>query len=250
MLIYVGFDDTDTADSDRGTGRLARMYGERLPDGCILKGVVRQQLPVMDGIPYTSHNSSACLIVETDKPGIEDTLIESAARHLAEHFIEGSDPGLCVAPEQCLSRAEIIAFSLECCRRIVRREDARSAAGDVHLSGHGGTNDGIIGAIAGVGLSMYGWSGRFIEYGNLRDFPSVVSAGELERCGIRVLPVNRDAIPLPADAVIDTGGWLRPRLWAGQAVLPVENTGEGRWHVLGRKEERDGYQNGVQDIRA
>ena len=68
----------------------------------------------------------------------------------------------------------------------------------------------------------------------------MVSAGDLERSGIQVLAVNRDAMPLPEDAVIETGGWLRPRLWAGRAVLPVEAAGRNVWRVLGRKEKRDG----------
>ncbi len=64
MRIYVGFDDTDNIDSDYGTGKLTRRFERVLPEGCSLWGVVRQQLLVDDRIPYTSHNSSACAIVE------------------------------------------------------------------------------------------------------------------------------------------------------------------------------------------
>jgi hypothetical protein len=62
--VYIGFDDTDNLDADVGTGKLARRFEALLPEGCRLRGVVRQQLLVDDRIPYTSHNSSACLIVE------------------------------------------------------------------------------------------------------------------------------------------------------------------------------------------
>jgi len=64
MRIYIGFDDTDTVDSDRGTGKLARWFENELPESCRLWGVVRQQLLLHDSIPYTTHNSSACAIVE------------------------------------------------------------------------------------------------------------------------------------------------------------------------------------------
>lgn len=36
MRVYVGFDDTDTIDADRGTGKLARRFEDRLPEGCRL----------------------------------------------------------------------------------------------------------------------------------------------------------------------------------------------------------------------
>jgi hypothetical protein len=64
MRVYVGFDDTDTATADRGTGKLARWFEKELPEGCRLWGVVRQQLLLDDAIPYTSHNSSACAVLE------------------------------------------------------------------------------------------------------------------------------------------------------------------------------------------
>ena len=64
MRVYVGFDDTDTHDSEYGTGKLVRRFERMLPEGCNLWGVVRQQLLFDERIPYTSHNSSACAIVD------------------------------------------------------------------------------------------------------------------------------------------------------------------------------------------
>ena len=64
MRVYLGFDDTDHIDADRGTGKLARWFKDELPAGSRIWGVVRQQLLVHDAIPYTSHNSAACLIAE------------------------------------------------------------------------------------------------------------------------------------------------------------------------------------------
>ena len=64
MRVYIGFDDTDNITADRGTGKLARWFENELPEGCRVEGVVRQQLLVDDRIPYTSHNSSACVMVD------------------------------------------------------------------------------------------------------------------------------------------------------------------------------------------
>ena len=44
MRLYVGFDDTDVAGADRGTGKLARWFETKLPEGVTLWGAVRQQL--------------------------------------------------------------------------------------------------------------------------------------------------------------------------------------------------------------
>ena len=97
MRVYVGIDDTDTAASDIGTGKLARRFAARLNAGSRLIGVVRQQLPLMEEIPYTSHNSAACLLLDwPDDAGLHK-LIEAAVDYLQHHFQEGSDPGLCVA---------------------------------------------------------------------------------------------------------------------------------------------------------
>ena len=120
-------------------------------------------------------------------------------------------------------------------KRIVTQGEA-IAAGDGHLSGLGGTNDGIIGAAAAVGLTAYGWSGRFIEFGELRKFPAAVSVGALNRAGIRVVSIERDAEALAPDDIVETNGWLRPRLWGGEPVLPVRAGEPGRWESLGKKQ--------------
>ncbi len=238
MKLYVGFDDTDVAGADRGTGKLARWFASKLPEGMHLWGVVRQQLPVMEGIPYTSQNSSACLILDMADPDQQQTVIEQAAAHIREHFIQGSDPGLCVVPQNSPSVADLIAFGREACTRIVTQKAAMNAVNGNHLSGHGGTNDGIIGAAAGVGLTLYGWSGRFIEFNGLRDFSREVTVGELEARGIQVLSIDRNAlVPGPED-LVDTQNWLRPRLWGFKPVLPVEAQGPGYWRSVGTKNKK------------
>lgn len=238
MRIFIGLDDTDTVDSDRGTGKLARWLEDKLPGGCRLWGVVRQQLLVDDAIPYTTHNSSACAIVESpDSPSV-DELVSRAVVHIEQHSIPGSDPGLCIAPEGDPALSLLISFGRLCTWKIVTQKDALVAASGVHLSGHGGTNDGIIGAAAAVGLTAFGWGGRFIEFGRLRDFPERVSVSDLERSGIAVVSIDRDAqIPAPED-MIDTKGWLRPRLWGGNPILPVVPRGENSWETVEERKRR------------
>jgi hypothetical protein len=238
MRIYIGFDDTDTADSDRGTGKLARWFENELPNGCRLWGVVRQQLLLDDSIRYTTHNSSACAIIEATNGCSIDELVSSAISHIERHFIPGSDPGLCVASEDNPALSKLILFGRRCTKRVVTQKEAFQAATGIHLSGHGGTNDGIIGAAAAVGLTAHGWGGRFIEFGRLRDFPDEVRVSDLEQSGIAVVSIDRDAqIPSPED-IVDTKGWLRPRLWGGKPGLPVTSRGKNLWGAVGERNRK------------
>ncbi len=238
MRVYIGFDDTDDPDSDVGTGKVARHMESRLPHGCRLWGVVRQQLLIDRRIPYTSHNSSACVIVDLSDPDPKDALLALAIDHLEHESAPGSDPGLCFACEGDSALPRLMSFGQMCASQIVTQEDALRAATGIHLSGHGGTNDGIIGAAAAVGLTAGGWSGRFIEFAGLRRFPGVVAVSELKRHGIGVVSVDRDAmIPGPED-MVDTKGWLRPRLWGWDPILPVFCRGEGTWESVGEKRRK------------
>lgn len=239
MRVYIGFDDTDVLDSEFGTGKVARCYERLLPQGCQVWGVVRQQLLVDPRIPYTSHNSSACVVVDVTDPSLVPSLIPLAIEHLERSSAPGSDPGLCFVCDGDQSLTELTIFGRLCTEKIMTQSEARQAAGRNHLSGHGGTNDGIIGAAAAVGLTASGWNGRFIEFANLREFPDTVSVGELASKGIQVVSLDRDAIcPAPGDPV-RTKGWLRPRLWGQEAVLPVIQLGPGCWESIGEKRKKD-----------
>jgi len=239
MKIYLGLDDTDSLDSDYGTGKVARWFSGELPAGCRMWGVVRQQLLVDDAIPYTSHNSSACLIIESSRNGdLLRELEERAAKHLGRHASASSDPGLCIAAENAPGLAGLMKFGLACTHRVVTQDDARRACPGIQLTGHGGSNDGIIGAAAAVGLTAAGWYGRFIEFGHLRRLPSELRVEELEEQGIRIMAMDRDApVPKPADRVL-TQSWVRPRLLGGQPVLPVVQQTPGVWETMGSRRGR------------
>lgn len=246
MRVYVCFDDTDCLGADRGTGKLVRWFTERLPDGCAAWGVVRQQLLVHPDVPYTSHNSSGCAVLDVADASLVPVLAELGASHIAEHFIDGSDPGLCVAPETA-DLAALVEFGNRAAIEVVTQAQAREVAAraGVHLSGHGGTNDGIIGALAGVGLTVGGWSGRLVDYhAPLRDFTGITTVAEIEATGILVVPVDRNVqAPKPTD-MVDTQDWLRPRLWGGRPVVPVTCTGSDSWSAIGKQRGAGGGHSG------
>ncbi len=234
-VVYLGFDDTDTKTSPKGTGRCIRDFCATLSGEYRLRCVLRHQLPKRPEIPYTSNNSSACAVIEVDDPGLGRPLFDAAADYLARHTPEGSDPGVCLSARDGVSD-ELVSFALACNGGKVTQAAAMAAAAKASLAGVGGTNDGIIGAAAAVGLTRHGWCGRFIELGDMRSLPHTVAVADLWRLGIQVVSVDRDPLtPLEHDTVA-TGGWLRPSLWAGQPVLQVRADGDGRWvAALGKR---------------
>jgi hypothetical protein len=241
MKVYLGFDDTDIHDAPYGTGKLVRWLVEKLPQPCRAEGVVRQQLLVHEAIPYTSHNSAACLMVDMPDSGLLTSVIEAAVDHLERHALTGSDPGLCVACEDDPGLLRLMAFGQRCTSEVVTQREAQKAASRIHLSGHGGTNDGIIGAAAAVGLTASGWAGRFIEFGDLRALPQTMYVSDLNKNGIQVISVERDAkVPSLDDRVL-TMDWVRPRLLAHFAVLLVKPERPGLWkNVYDKRRQTNG----------
>jgi len=237
VRIYLGFDDTDDHDAPMGTGRLVREFSYKLPDVFSLQGIVRHQLPRLDNIPFTSNNSSACAIIDMTNDGSLDTLRRLAIEHLEIHCAPGSDPGLCLVRESDVT-PDVVEYGQLVTSRRVTQKDAMQTAGDIELYGLGGTNDGIIGALAAVGLTKYGWCGRFIEYGILRDLPASLRVHDLTDAGISVVSVDRDPlVPQPEDMVVDAN-WIRPSLWAGQPMLQLRQVRHGVWETAHGKRKK------------
>jgi hypothetical protein len=95
-----------------------------------------------------------------------------------------------------------------------------------------------------VGLTAQGWGGRFIEFGRLRDFSERVLVSDLERSGIAVVSIDRDArFPMLED-LVDAKGWLRPRLWGGKPVLPVIPRDGNLWETVEERKRKKRKQGG------
>ena len=219
--VLVGIDDTDYGESI-GTGALARelkLYlGAEL--GVDVGGITRHQLLVHPDVPYTSHNSAACLEVH----GVHspEQVARGAERFVRFLFHEGADPGLCVAlPHQF--DAACRAFGRRAQEVVVQKSEALelAAAAGVLLHDLGGTGDGVIGALAACALRADGNDGRFISLRGIRDVEgSVTAAAILDRTGIDAV-LDESDLELAPEAMVETDGWVRPELRAGRIVLPV-----------------------------
>jgi tRNA(Ile2) C34 agmatinyltransferase TiaS len=235
---HIGLDDTDAGESI-GTGALARELRIHLLQrfGGAAGGITRHQLLVHPDIPYTSHNSANCLVVELDAP---PAAVAAACAELIRFLHhDGADPGLCVVARATLSPAAL-DFARRAQREIVRKDEALAVGrGEgVHLEELGGTGLGVIGALAACALRLSGDDGRFVALEGVRDLK-----GDLTVAAIRArAPIDRvvdDAgAELGPDCVIQTNGWVRPGLTGGAVVLRVTRQ-DGRYVIVNRKREEE-----------
>lgn len=180
-MIYIGLDDTDNLES-RGTGHLARMLAEDLGRDYPVFGVTRHQLLFDSRIPCTKKNSCAAIAVG-GSPSAEELMARVRDCMLAD-FQTGSDPGLCVSAGV---PAAITDFGRRAQREILIQEEARRLAAEygLLLEGLGGTEDGVIGALAAVGLAACGEDGRYVQVGSIRELQGLVPWDAVLAAGVR-----------------------------------------------------------------
>ena len=247
MRILVAIDDTDNLES-RGTGEIASLIAEAvLHHGWGAPShVTRHQLLVHPDIPYTSHNSAMCFAAVIDE-GCLDQVIAFASRFLDRECAEGSDPGLCVVNlDRMASAAEMIAFGQRAKLEVITMREAFDLAGrlGVHLSEHGGTGQGVIGALAGAGLRLWGNDGRMkgslafacpnglLRVAQILEHPDIDAVRSFEGGVVR------------ASDLVEIGEKPKTVMLDGISVLlvsAVETDGSGAsWQTLPRKQLR-GY---------
>jgi len=216
-VIYIGLDDTDIKTS-RGTGRLARAIAAALSERYDVCGVTRHQLLIDPRVPYTSHNSSATLHLQENGDVDLVALADEVQAIMLADFQDGSDPGLCVA--RTVER-EMVEFGRRAKTEFVLQSEARDVANRCGciLRGLGGTQDGVIGALAGIGLAATGEDGRFIFIGTARELQGVQTVQAILGAGIvEVRAIDGQRLD---NGLIDTGGKLRPAFREGHPILFV-----------------------------
>jgi hypothetical protein len=231
----IGIDDTDNFES-RGTGFLSREMGRLLTEAKIgkLLGVTRHQLLFDRRIPYTSHNSSACLEVESEK---KYKLQKFCADYLIKESADGSDAGLCIVLYEKVTE-EIMNWGVRAKKEIITQEEAREIAkkNNIFLEGYTGTKGGIIGSLAAVGLHKGGNDGRFLWIKGMRDIVGIFSISEIKKItGVEeILTIQNQE--LPEDTKIFLGDWWRPVLKNNKSIIFVERKNEINygWQIVSK----------------
>ncbi|MGI2258537.1 DNA-binding protein [Shewanella sp. GXUN23E] len=177
-------DDTDDIGT-KGTGEIAGEIGDLLMQiyGGRAGLVSRHQLYVHPDIPYTSHNSAMCFAYTGDVVLADIRAV--AANHLVAESAAAADPGLAIMALNGFSgRDELIAFGHAAKQEVKTKAQAYTLAQalGIDLTEHGGTGQGVIGALAGLGLRLEGRDGRVkgqIRLGQTDDTAVVLPVGEI-----------------------------------------------------------------------
>jgi hypothetical protein len=236
-VLYVGLDDTDTLDHP-GTNKLARHLAGLLGRRFAVRLIVRHQLLEDPRVPCTRKNGCAAMLVAADGaeavPEVEG-IIKPA---ILAWVPAGSDPGLCIA---AAVPDEVRRWGRRCQRELVTQSEARALAKSrgIYLEGLGGSEDGVIGALAAAGLVATGDDGRVIHRGDDAedlfeiDGPQPITA--LTTRGVDEVRCIRsgDAV---TTGVVDLGKRLRPNYRGGRVVLFVapraEPGSDAQWDAV------------------
>jgi hypothetical protein len=191
--------------------------------------ITRHQLLVDSRVPCTRKNGCVAIGFEPLVPQSVDSLADVICRTTTDWCPEGSDPGVCVAANQ--PSPEVVEFGKACQTRIVIQAQARSLA-ERHaltLCGLGGTEDGVIGALAAVGLASTANEGRVVYLGKSPvdhyDVSGVHGCDELRELGVDEIRRINDDRPVEFGR-IEVGKRLRPNLRKGRIVLFVSPSAE------------------------
>ncbi len=240
MKILISIDDTDNIES-RGTGEIA----ELLASGITERGwgrcgpVTRHQLLVHPDIPYTSHNSSMCFPTDISEYMLA-AVTDYCCCALAAESAPGSDPGLCVLTPEMLAHPEILmSYGRKVKTTVISKKEAydTAAALGVHLSEHGGTGQGVVGALAGAGLRLTGNDGRFKGKLRIPSTDGTATVKEVRACGIDLVRTLEGRV-LDDSEVVHVGEWVKRVLLDEKAVLivvPAGNGSEPVWKASGKK---------------
>jgi hypothetical protein len=173
-----------------------------------------------------------------DASGVEACreIFDTAKRVMQEQFLEGSDPGLAVADAgQILP--PLIVMGQDAKIKLLDQDMVRTLAKNlgVLLEGLGGTEDGVIGAMAGLGLAVTNDDGRYLLLGSLRTVRDETDVETLLANGV-------DAVYLPDGREVTSGRikirenqYPKPSAVAGRAVLFVKERGPGEYLAYMRR---------------
>lgn len=237
MRILIGIDDTDTKET-RGTGFHSREIAKLIEKNKMgfVEGITRHQLLLNPQIPYTSANSSACLEIECmNLENIKYLCLD----YLNRVAPKGADVGLCIAEINTVNK-DIVEWGKRAKKEVLTQDEGWKIAkmNGTYLKGLSGTEDGIIGALAAVGLRKYGNDGRFLWLRGkkeLREIPNgIYSIKQLKKDLYLDDVISKDRKGINETSLILIEDWVRPLHQNHKKILIVEkvlNTLDYEWKI-------------------
>ena len=239
--LLIAIDDTDNADS-RGTGYHARQLAHALEASklAMVRGITRHQLFVDPAIRYTSQNSSACINISTMNVNEVKKVCEA---YLLQNSAPGSDAGLCIGQSKEVSE-EVMDWGRRAKNTILYMDNAFELAGKegIFLKGYTGNHEGIIGALAAVGLHACGSDGRYIWRRGIKELRDM-ETGIFDTRRIKDELGLDEIASLDGEQAKDTdriliSEWVRPIRKDHKAILITqknEKHDEYEWELTGKE---------------
>ena len=184
--------------------------------------MTRHQLLVDPRVPYTRNNSSAAIVLDGNGSLDLKALTDSVQALMLGDLQPGSDPGLCVAGPV---PAAVVEFGRRAQRELVTQAEARrlAEAHGIRLLGLSGTQDGVIGALAAVGLAASGEDGRYVLVGRSRELAGMQPVEALLGAGITAV---RTLEGEPVGSGLVAVDKLRPARRGGEPIAVVQWAGD------------------------
>ena len=237
-MIYVGLDDTDMLDTP-GTNQLARHLVRELAPGLRARMILRHQLLEDPRVPCTRKNGCASIELEASEP-VKISDLALRLRELIWAWIpEGSDPGLAIAETIPASLAD---WGKRAKRELLTQYEARelAAAQGIYLEGLAGSEDGVIGALAAIGLMSTRSDGRVVylsaergefQEGDVLDVTGPVAMESIFGRGIDAV-IDHETQEFVEWGTVEIGKKLRPNLRGGRVVLYAARRGDGQYEAV------------------
>lgn len=225
----IGIDDTDEPDGP-GTSRLALRWARSVVDegfGTRL-GVTRHQLWPSPKVPSTGRNRCLAIAIETERTvlDVEDHIVDFVRANASPK----ANSGIAVFSRHT-DMPHALAFGRRAQQELLRLADAERYAteSNVLVRGLGGNRNGMIGALAAVGLHTGGKDGLFIDLEGLRQLAGRLTAGQIrERSAVQHIIDEDTGEELDRDDLIDTMDWVRPRMTEDQPVYLTRRSPDDR----------------------
>ncbi|HEU5002300.1 MAG TPA: hypothetical protein VFW71_05915 [Actinomycetota bacterium] len=237
--LLIGIDDTD-GEGSRGTGALAVSLIQALDADRVgaAMGVTRHQLYRGPGVEATSENVALCLALKASHRLEPSAFVDFVSAFLEAERGPGSAPGVAIAREPAWEDAQtamrLTNFGQQAKSSVVDVATAQAVAPDVHvhLASFGGSDRGVVGALAAVALHASGEDGIFLWLPDLEDAVGQITYRQLRLLApaidIALDPDGREPEP---EQFVDVGTRVRPVLFKGLSVLlldpPIEETAGG-----------------------
>lgn len=236
MRFLIGLDDTGSINSS-STSALACRLGLSLEAAGLgrLDSVTRHQLYASSQIADNPHNAAVCITFESE-PEQQKEIEMNCRTFLLREYSSGSNAGYALA-----SWVQVTVDVFNWARLVKSQKVKRSEAivlarsSGIAIAGLSGSGDGVIGALAAIGLRYRGDDGRFLWLPGLSEVIGTYTYSELMRLvAFDRIENLRGRPPRPNDKII-LGKEFQAVLREGRCVLLVEevSTESGyEWRTL------------------